>query len=257
MRLDGQWNPQPNRPNPLLPQTTKIPNDLRMWQPRLGLAWNLSDEGLTVIRFSAGLLSARTPVNLFQRVFTENGITTVAVDSRTDAIVLPLLRFPSPLGPLPPNLRVPAPRVFGFDSSFQNPQSAQFAASIEQAFKKDWVASVGYVRNSTWNLQRRVDRNLFAPIINAQGKAIFPSTRPIPNVGWFSVNESTAHSSYDDLLLTMNKRFACRFQWSANYTLATNWDDDSNERTRSRISGITSIPAAWFSCPGASRFRPF
>ena len=34
LRWDGQWNPQPPRPNPDVPETAKIPNDLKMWQPR-------------------------------------------------------------------------------------------------------------------------------------------------------------------------------------------------------------------------------
>ena len=28
LRWDGQWNPQPSHPNPAIPQTTYIPNDL-------------------------------------------------------------------------------------------------------------------------------------------------------------------------------------------------------------------------------------
>src|SRR5258708_6481645 len=40
-RWDGQWNPQPSRPNPAFAQTSHIPTDLAMWQPRLGLSWHL------------------------------------------------------------------------------------------------------------------------------------------------------------------------------------------------------------------------
>ncbi len=243
LRWDGQWNPQPDRPNPRLPQTAAIPNDLQMWQPRLGIAWNLRPDGRTVLRVNGGLLSARTPANLFQRVFTENGITTVAVDSRTDASILPLLRFPNALTTLPANLRVPAPRVFGFDPAFRNPQSGQMSVTLEHGFGKDWVVSAGYLRNSTWALQRRFDRNLLPPTINAQGVPIFPSTRPISGIGWFSVNESTAHSSYDALILTVNRRFAKRLQWAANYTYAKNFDNDSNERNFSRETTLNVFDA--------------
>ena len=34
LRWDGQWNPQPPRPNPAISYTQRIPNDLKMWQPR-------------------------------------------------------------------------------------------------------------------------------------------------------------------------------------------------------------------------------
>ena len=81
LRWEGQWNPQPPTPNPAFADTSRIPNDLTMWQPRLGLTWDASGTGRTVVRLNAGIYNARTPANLFQRVFTDNGLTTVAVDS--------------------------------------------------------------------------------------------------------------------------------------------------------------------------------
>jgi hypothetical protein len=234
VRWEGQWNPTPPRPNPAIPQTAVIPDDLNMWQPRLGLAWTPGKNGNTVIRLSAGLFSARTPANLFQRVFTDNGITTVAVDSRTDASILTLLQFPKPLTSLPANLLVPVPRVFGFVDNFSNPQSAQFSGTVEQQLGQGMMISVGYIRNSTWRLQRRLDRNLFTPTYNAAGTPIYPTTRPNKTIGVLSVNESSAHSSYDGLVLTAKKRFSHSFQMQANYTYSATWDDDSNERNFSR-----------------------
>jgi hypothetical protein len=234
VRWEGQWNPQPKRPNPAIPQTAVIPNDLNMWQPRLGLSWSPGASNRTVARLSAGLLSARTPANLFQRVTTDNGITTVAVDSRTDATVLNVLTFPNPLTSLPAGTKVVAPRVFGFFGNFVNPQSAQFSAEVEHSLTNDVKFSVGYIRNSTWHLQRRLDRNLFAPTINSFGMPIYPTTRPNPTIGVLSLNESSAHSSYDGLLLSLTKRFARRFQLQTNYTYSTSYDDDSNERNFSR-----------------------
>jgi hypothetical protein len=235
VRWEGQWNPQPTRPNPAVHATSVIPNDLNMWQPRLGLTWAPGSKGTTVIRLSSGLFSARTPANLFQRVFTDNGITTVSVDTRTDPALLPLLQYPNPLVTLPAGLKVVgAPRVFGFVDNFRNPQSAQFAATLEQVVARDITLSVGYVRNSTWHLQRRLDRNLFRPTYNAAGLPVFPTTRPDPTIGVLSLNESSAHSSYDGLLVTATKRFTRRFQLQANYTYSTTYDDDSNERNFSR-----------------------
>jgi hypothetical protein len=105
---------------------------------------------------------------------------------------------------------------------------------LEQAVGSDVTLSIGYIRNSTWHLQRRLDRNLFPPTYNAAGLPIFPTTRPNPSIGILSINESSAHSSYDGLLLTATKRFARRFQAQANYTYSTTYDDDSNERNFSR-----------------------
>ena len=36
LRWEGQWNPDSPQPNPRFPETAVIPDDLAMWQPRLG-----------------------------------------------------------------------------------------------------------------------------------------------------------------------------------------------------------------------------
>ena len=250
LRWEGQWNPQPPKPNPALPETALIPNDLNMWQPRLGLAWDVNGKSRTVVRVSAGLYDARTPANLFQRVFTDNGLTTVQIDiseptacrnstdpNRAGCLLRgpnAIITYPNVFTAPPAAAFIAKPRVFGFDPTFRNPRSFQGAGTVEQTIGSDLVFTAGYIHNSTWALQRRRDRNLFAPTINGQGTPIFPTTRPNPNIGWFSVNESTAHSSYDALTLSLTRRFARRYQFAANYTFARNHDDDSNERNFSR-----------------------
>jgi len=134
---------------------------------------------------------------------------------------------------IPTGFIVPA-RVFGFDADFKNPRSFQAAATVEQKIGRDVVLTAGYIHNSTWNLQRRLDRNLFPPVLQASGFPVFPTTRPNPTIAQLEINESSAHSTYDGLTLSLRRRFAQRFQFEANYTFARNRDDDSNERNFSR-----------------------
>lgn len=42
----------------------------------------------------------------------------------------------------------------------RHPQSGQISVTLEQALSRDLVLSVGYLRNSTWHLQRRLVCNL-------------------------------------------------------------------------------------------------
>ena len=247
LRWDAQWNPQPTHPNPAIPQTGFIPADTKMFQPRLALAWDINGKGKTVVRLSAGLLDTRTPANLFQRVFTDNGITTLAVDIKENAAssaangrlrgTTAIVTFPNVLTAAPAGF-ITAPRVFGFQPDFRNPRSLQAAATIEHSFSSELVFTVGYIHNSTWNLQGRLDRNLFAPTINAAGLPIFSTTRPNPTIGILDLNESSAHSRYDGLNLVLTRRFAQRYQLAMNYTLAKTRDDDSNERNFSRETAL-------------------
>jgi carboxypeptidase family protein len=238
VRWEGQWNPQPQRPNPTLIETQRIPNDLAQWQPRLGLAWNVAGTGNTVVRVSAGIYDARTPGTLMQRVTTENGVSTLFVDTKTDKNVFNFLHFPDMLTSVPPGIKLALPSVVGFQQEFRNPRSFQASTDVERVIGRNTVVSVGYIHNSTWNLQRRVDRNLFAPTIDATGMPIFPKDRPNKNISRFVVNESSAHSRYDGMVLSATRRFANRFSLQANYTLARALDDDSNERTFNRETAL-------------------
>lgn len=233
LRWDGQWNPQPTRPNPAISYTQQIPNDLRMWQPRAGVAWNVGGSDATVVRASAGLYDARTPANLFQRVFTDNGFTAVAVDSRADASILSLVRSGQALTLLPGAVTLPAQRVFGFDPDFINPRTVQTSVTVERKLAKSTTVSAGFIHAASSNLQRRLDRNLFPPTYDATGMPIYPRVRPDTRFAQIEVNESTARSRYNALVLTASER-AGRLFTQVNYTLASNKDDDSNERNFSR-----------------------
>ncbi len=257
LRWEGQWNPQPTRPNNALPQTTFIPNDLKMWQPRLGLTWDVSGRGKTIVRLSGGIFASRTPSVLFLRVFTNNDLVTkdYSFDERTGACrtatgaAIPtncafrgtgaILNFPNVLTAVP---TLPGgitnrvfTRVFGFQPDFQNPRTFQTSATVDQVLGGGLNLSVGYVHSSAWDLQRRVDRNLAAPVFDAATNyPRFPNARPNPTIGIFSINESTAHSSYDALVVNLQRRFSKRYQFGVNYTFSDNRDDDSNERNFSR-----------------------
>ncbi|MEP6900854.1 MAG: TonB-dependent receptor [Actinomycetota bacterium] len=249
LRWEAQYNPQPKNPNPAFPQTALIPNDTKQFQPRLGLTYDVGGKSTTVIRLSAGIFTARTPANLLQRVTTDNGLTTQEIEiaettACRNSIVVNLagcrLRGPDAIVAFPnrlttiPTAFIVKPRVFGFDPDFKNPRSFQTAVTVEQKIGKELVLTVGYIHNSTWNLQRRLDRNLFPPVLQASGFPIFSATRPNPTIAQLEINESSAHSHYDGLTLSLRRRFAQRFQFEANYTFANTRDDDSNERNFSR-----------------------
>lgn len=257
LRWEGQWNPQPPRPNVALRETTFIPNDLTMWQPRLGLAWNAGGNGRTILRLSAGIYDSRTPATLFHRVFTNNDLVTkdYSFDERSGACrtavdtAIPdncvfrgigaIVRYPNTLTKVPVlpsgiSNRVQT-RAFGFQRDFRNPRTFQTSANLDHRIGSDLTLSLGYVHSSAWKLQRRVDRNLAAPVIDpVTGYPRFTNPRPNPNIGVFSINESTAHATYDALIINLQRRFSRRYQVGASYTYSHNRDDDSNERNFSR-----------------------
>lgn len=225
LRWDGQWNPQPPHPNAAIVQTQHIPSDLAQWQPRIGLAW--TPLAKTVVRVSSGLFIAATPATLFHRAFADNGTQTVVADSYFDPQLLSLVATGHALTAPPAGLTTPHALVAGIDPAFRNPRSLQLAAGIEQEIKPGHTVSAGYLHNSTWRLERRLDLNLNPPVSTAQGLPIF-GPRPNPSIGRLLVEQSNAHSSYDGLLLSATSQIGRRSQLLVNYTFSQTLDDDSN-----------------------------
>jgi hypothetical protein len=141
---------------------------------------------------------------------------------------------------------VAPPQVVGFDPDFKNPRANQVSAGVEHQIGKGVAASLNYLHISTDHLQRRVDRNLFPPTIDATGMPIFPKTRPDSTIGILSVNESTAKSRYDAVVTSVQARYG-RLNAQATYTLAWNKDDDSNERTFNRETALNpfDVSSEW------------
>lgn len=242
LRWDGQVNPQPDNPNPKYAITSQIPNDLKMWQPRLGLTYDIGGRGKTVLRLAAGRYDARTPGYLLQRAFTDNGIDVLTIDSKTDPTVLSYVQFPNALTSIPAGVALPINSIYAVDPNMRNPRATQTSAVIERELGANLRLTAGFTHNTTTDLQRRVDKNLFAPTVDATGNPIYPvgpsSTggilRPDPTIGAINVNESSAHSRYDGLSLSLSRRMVKRLQFQAHYTWAVAKDDDSNERDFNR-----------------------
>ncbi|MCU1329168.1 MAG: hypothetical protein JWN34_4538 [Bryobacterales bacterium] len=283
LRWEGQINPQPTSPNPVYPITSKIPNDLKMWQPRLGFAWNVGAKGTTVIRASGGIFDAHTPGYLMQKVFTDNGVNTLVLDTNVDPALVSYITVPLRVDAPPTGVKTPLVGfIFGFDPSYKNPRSGQVALSVEQKLDRDTKLTVGFVRNSTWGLQRRIDTNLYQPSIMSNGMPVYPTfdtagnlvyasrwdpvtgpvfldsagktlkaavARPDPRVAQININKSVGHSSYNGFTMTIEHRMSHRLQATANFTHAFNRDDDSNERDFNRQTALNTynlkLDSAW------------
>ncbi len=236
LRWDGRWNPKPQHPNAAIPQTRSIPDDLTQWQPRLGIAWSANKK--TMVRISSGLYSAQTPATIFHRVATDNGTQTVVADSYFDPQILAAATSSGTAFALPPQgLATPTALAIGIDPAFRNPRSLQVAAGITEDVTTKLSFSAGFLHDSTWKLQRRLDLNLNPQVSDTNGLPVFPLTRPNPAAGRILLNQSSAHSSYNGLLLSSSAQVSRRSQLLANYTLSRTRDDDSN-------SGPYSIDAA-------------
>jgi hypothetical protein len=214
--------------DPRFPSDGTLPNQTNMFQPRLGFAWDISREGKSVVRASAGIYYARQ--NMLSQV---GSITTNGVQQQTIFLNTPIISsgVPGPVWPnvvTPPSSVVPCTagtisnpfpcfsgvRVFSRD--YENPRIYTANVGFEQELATDWTVYLDYTHSKGVHLTRFLNinrNNFFAPFL-----------------GETMVTSSVGKSVYDGFTVGMRKRFSRRYQLEWNYTLAEDKDDDSNER---------------------------
>ena len=238
-RWEGQFQPDPiNDPSetrygqflddPRFPSNGEIPDFTDGWSPRLALSWSPGGDGKTAIRLGAGIYYARIP-----------GLV-VAGPRNTDGVIAGNIFFANFLCPGPgiggcpvyPGIVPTAgftpfnPGIAVFARDFKNPRTVQYSASVEREIAPFTSVLVAYNYAKTTRLTRFVNRN--DPRLYG-GVAIFE--RPDGSgVGEIRSTESSARSLYQGLTFTVNRRFANRFQFQANYLLSWDRSDDDNER---------------------------
>jgi hypothetical protein len=192
------------------------------------MAWSPGDDGKTAIRLGAGIYYARIP-----------GLV-VAGPRNTDGVIAGNVFFANFLCPGPglggcpvyPGIVPTAgftpfnPGIAVFERNFKNPRTIQYSASVEREVYKNTSILFAYNLAKSTRLTRFVNRNdarLYG------GTAIFE--RPDGSgVGEIRSTESSAKSLYQGMTFTLNKRFANRWQFQANYLLSFDKSDDDNER---------------------------
>jgi hypothetical protein len=209
------------------PSDGTIPDQTDMIQPRIALAWDVDNNGKTVVRASWGIYNATQ--NMLTQVgsVTTNGIQqqTIAGGNFANPAVLPT--WPN-LPPVP----VGGPGGFAaftgvrvFASDYENPRIYTGNLAVEHEIYQDWSAYVDMTLSNGTNLTRFLDIN------NAARGGIYSDfTTGDPVLGEVFVTTSIGQSSYFGATVGMRKRFSQGYQLEWNYTWSQDRDDDSNER---------------------------
>jgi hypothetical protein len=203
------------------PSDGTIPNDKKMWQPRVGFAWDIAKNGKSVVRASFGIFAAHQ--NMLSQV---SAITTNGVQQQTIVNAHPVwpgLATPSAgtcddgPGGLPVN---PFPCFSGvhvFDRNYQNPRIYTTNVAYEQEIAPDWALYFDFIYSKGRHLTR---------FLNIGGRTFIYT--PYLFDAWF--HTAIGRSAYYGFTSGIRKRFSNRLQMEANYVWSRDKDDDSNER---------------------------
>jgi len=214
--------------NPLFPSDGTLHSPKKEFQPRVGFAWDLSKKGTSVLRASYGIFYGRQ--NMLTQVgsITDNGVQQFGIfcnssfaftcfGAATRPPIWPGVQSVPPSGGIPFGASV---RVF--DKNYANPRIYTFNAQFEQEVARDLSVYLDFTHSKGVHLTRFLNYNRTGPLM--------PATPLFPTLGDVFVTSAVGKSLYNGFTVGARKRMSKRYQFEANYTLAKDQDDDSNER---------------------------
>ena len=244
LRYDIQTYHQPSVTNPTALtariNTGRINTDGNNFAPRIGFAYSPFGTNRTVVRGGWGVFYANTPSILIGTALSNNGInvqtltfTGAAVPSYPNTICGAPTAAPS-CG-APPFGASSLPTIYEFKSDYQQPMVQQYNLQVEHQLSSSMSFSIGYLGVRGLHLTRTRDINLNAPspasitLAGSPGTVFnyltFPAARPIAGFSRIFQFEDTAHSAYNGMVMTLNKRFSHGFAFGAAYTWSHAIDD--------------------------------
>ena len=227
--------------NPAFPSDGTIPSQWSMWQPRVGVAWDVKGNGRSLVRASWGVYYARQ--NMLSQVgsVTTNGLQQQTIFASTQN----LTAFGAPT-PTWPGVVTPASLPAGqfpffsgvrvFHRDYKNPHVFAYNVAYEQQLAPDWAGYVDFIWNEAKDLTRFLNFNRSEPAVcnnvstNSCTALTYSGGPFAPQLDEVMVTNSFGESRYRGLTLGIRKRLSHGMQFDANYVIAKDEDNDSNER---------------------------
>jgi hypothetical protein len=234
-----------------------VKTDRNNVSPRLGLAWDVSGNGRSVLRASAGLYYDPIPLRAVSNALQRDGVNYRVVQVGPNFAGAPL--FPNVFAEFPTSVLT---NITTIDPNIQDSRSTQAALQYEQQLGATTSASIGYEHLRGTGII--MSRNVNVPT------TIDPT---VPNLGrpdsGFANNgqfQSIGQSWYDGLTVSVTKRpvswgsvrlsytFSKAFDTSGNFFFSQPQDagniaaergrSDNDQRHRLSISGTLTTPPA-------------
>jgi hypothetical protein len=220
---------------------SSIYNNLNNYGPRLGFAYQVTEDGNTSIRGGAGYYYQAPNTVDWSDIsgvapFAPNiNLTNVSLADPygSAGIADP---FPAQFGPLNPGPNATFPQDISFsyifDRHFRLPMVLAYNLTAEHGFKKDWMLRLAYVGNDGHHLNGTGDQEngmlQLNPAIYIPGQSTEANEqqrRRYPDYGSMASIQSGINSTYNAAQITLEKRMTRGFSFLTDFTWAKALND--------------------------------
>jgi len=223
---------------------------MKNFGPKIGFAWDIAGNGMTSVRGGFGIFyDAMAPLWWVAPADTQPPASLLLTPSNSAACqagtqTTGCLPFPNLLNFLVTGTGAaqPGPSPAGFTGT---PSSLQYTLTIQRQLGRDMVASIGYVGSVARHLWTRAQKNIVEPTILSDGRKCFnyaasqggpnpscpngPLTRRNPTLSSRVLyNLSEANSTYNGLILSLQKRMSHGLQFQVSHTFSRALDTGSS-----------------------------
>jgi hypothetical protein len=214
-------------------------------EPRVGVAWDVSGDGHTVVRAAYG------------PAVDEPGTTAVTGTAANPPFARPLTAVGSiPLDDAIGRTQATALAPSTVDPNFRNAVVRSWNVNLQRQLADNFAAMVGYF--GAQGRQLRISRNINQPVGGVRPFPALSSSSPIlPGVplGNITQVESSAFSSYHALWVSATRRLSHGLQANASYTWAKSLDTNSLNSSGFAVQDAYDIPNEYGLSDFAARHR--
>ena len=209
------WNDDRKNDGSFYPRVLPFVNfasrgDNNNWSPRLGVAWDVRNNGRDVVRAGYG--------RLFNTIMngTPGAETTTLLQCNVN---LANPTYPDPYqGRTPSSVCAVSSNISIVDDKMVNPYSDMYNVGYSRQLGDNMALNIDgvYTKSNAFN----ANVNVNTPVQSAPGVAATPTVRPVAGWGNILQVQSVGKQDYRALLARVEKRYSQRYQYTLSYSLA-------------------------------------